>query len=57
MTEAKAAVLRFLEGLRTYITVGRLAHVGELTEAQDQTLDQTEQIVESLETEIENDTN
>lgn len=55
MTETKAALIRFLESVRTFLTVGRLAHVGELTDAQDHTLDNTEQILASLETEIEDD--
>jgi hypothetical protein len=55
MTAAKAALLQFLESVRTFITLGRLAHVTELTEAQDNTLDNTEHILESLETEIENE--
>jgi hypothetical protein len=55
MTETKAALLRFLESVRTYITIGRLAYVSELTESNDSTLDNTEHILESLETEIENE--
>jgi hypothetical protein len=55
MNATRAALLRFLEGARTYLTVGRLAYVSELSEAQDQTLDNTEHILESLESEIENE--
>lgn len=57
MTAEQAATLRFLESLRTFITLGRLVHLNELSEAQDNTLDNVEQILASLETELEDDTN
>jgi hypothetical protein len=56
VTAAQAAVLSFLQSIRTFIMLGRLVHVDELSDAQDNTLDNTEHILESLETEIEDET-
>lgn len=56
MTADQAAALKFLESIRTFITLGRLVHVDELSEAQDNTLDNIEHILESLETEVEDET-
>jgi CHASE3 domain sensor protein len=56
MTPERARLLQFLEGVRTYLMVGRLAYVDELSDANDRTLDNVEQILESLETELEDET-
>jgi hypothetical protein len=56
VTAQQAAALRFLESIRTFIALGRLVHVNELSEAQDDTLNSLEQILDSLEKEMEDET-